>query len=271
MPLTPLFDTIGPHARAVADLVLFDSVVTGDFDAPLAIRPDRVRLAVSRAHYFSDLDPEVARVASEALRRLTDAGVGLVEDDVPDLTRLVEGANFPVIYHDTVPMIASYLREFDTGITFEELLGMASAGVRENLEARSVAGGRLWVSPERYAAAREVHRPALQEAFRAYFRATGASAIVSPTTLVPATPIGEDQEIEIGGSKLPFKVAMSRNVAPASCAGIPGLVLCAGLTRDGLPVGIELDGPAGADRDLLALGLTLERVLGEAPVPEHVA
>src|SRR5581483_9917331 len=30
MPLTTIFDTVGPHARSVADLILFDSVVTGD-------------------------------------------------------------------------------------------------------------------------------------------------------------------------------------------------------------------------------------------------
>jgi Asp-tRNA(Asn)/Glu-tRNA(Gln) amidotransferase A subunit family amidase len=60
---------------------------------------------------------------------------------------------------------------------------------------------------------------------------------------------------------------MSRNIAPGSCAGIPGLALAAGLTRDGLPVGMEFDGPAGADRDLLALGQALEAVIGRPPAP----
>jgi mandelamide amidase len=44
-------------------------------------------------------------------------------------------------------------------------------------------------------------------------------------------------------------------------------VLCAGRTRDGLPVGIELDGPAGSDRALLALGLTLEPVISRTAPP----
>jgi mandelamide amidase len=127
------------------------------------------------------------------------------------------------------------------------------------------------VSDEVYAQARDVHRPALQQAFEACFRATGAAAIVYPTTLVPATPIGQDQEVEIGGKKMPFRTAMSRNVAPASCAGLPGLVLCAGLTRDGLPVGIEFAGAADSDRDLLALGRTLESVIGRPPAPPAIA
>lgn len=270
MPLAPLFDTIGPQARAVADLVLFDSAVTGDFTPPPSAPPSKVRLALSRTHYFAGLDPEVARVTSEALEKLAGAGVAFVEADVPDLRRLVDAANFPVIYHDSVPSIRGYLREFETGVTVDRLIALASASVRENLEARSHAGGRLWVSDQAYAAARDVHRPALQVAFRGYFRQTGATAILYPTTLVPATPIGQDQEVEIGGQKVPFRTAMSRNIAPGSCAGLPGLVLCAGLTRDGLPVGIELDAPAGADRDLLAVGETLERILGRPAAPRAV-
>ena len=267
MPLAPLFDTLGAQARTVRDLALFDSVVTGEPSAAPTVRPGTLRLAVARTHYFAGLDPEVERVTSEALAKLRDAGVTVVEADVPDVTRLVEAANFPIIFHDSLPSIRRYLAEFETGVTVEELIARASPGVRENLEARSRPGGRLWVSAETYAAAREIHRPALQEALRGYFRQTAAAAIAYPTTLVPATPIGEDQEVVIGGERVPFRTAMSRNIAPASCAGLPGLVLCAGFTRDGLPVGIELDGPAGTDRDLLALGQTVEGLLGRPPTP----
>jgi mandelamide amidase len=266
MPLTPLFDAVGPLAREVADLSLFDSVMIGDFTPLAAVRPDAVRLAVSPTPYFAGLHPEVARVANEAMERLAEAGVAFVEAEVEDLTAHVDAANYPIICHDTVRMIQGYLREFETGVTFEELLAMVGENIRDSLEAR-VPGGRLWVSDEAYAAARDVHRPALQEAFARCFRATGASAIVYPTTLMPAPPIGQELEVEIGGRRLPLRTAMARNIAPASCAGLPGLVLCAGLTNEGLPVGIEFAGPAGTDRDLLALGQTLEGILGRPPAP----
>ena len=266
MPLTPLFDAVGPLAREVADLCLFDSVMIGDFTPLAAVRPDAVRLAVSPTQYFAGLHPEVARVANEAMERLAEAGVAFVEAEVEDLTAHVDAANYPIICHDTVRMIKGYLREFETGVTFEQLLGMVGENIRDSLEAR-VPGGRLWVSDEAYAVARDVHRPALQEAFARCFRSTGASAFVYPTTLMPAPPIGQELEVEIGGRRLPLRTAMARNIAPASCAGLPGLVLCAGLTRDGLPVGVELDGPAGTDRALLAVGQTLESILGRPPAP----
>lgn len=266
MPLTPLFDTVGPHARAVADLALFDSVMTGDFNALPPVPAKTVRLALARSQYFTDLDPEVARVTSAAIDKLRQAGVTVVEVEVERLVERVEAANYAIICHDTVAAIRGYLREFDTGVSFEQLLERVGDNIREPLEART-PGRRLWVADETYAQARDVHRPALQHAFERCFETSDVAAVVYPTTLVPATPIGEDQEVEIAGRRLPFRTAMARNVAPASCAGIPSLVLCAGLTRDGLPVGIEFAGPAGADRRLLALGQTLETIIGRPPAP----
>ncbi|MDH4065092.1 MAG: amidase family protein, partial [Acidobacteriota bacterium] len=48
IPITPLFDQVGPHARTVADLVLFDSVVSGEAGLLVPAPLDRVRLAVAR-------------------------------------------------------------------------------------------------------------------------------------------------------------------------------------------------------------------------------
>ena len=60
---------------------------------------------------------------------------------------------------------------------------------------------------------------------------------------------------------------MARNIAPGSTAGLPGLILPAGIASGGLPIALELDGPAGSDRSLLALGLIAEHALGAIPAP----
>ena len=59
-----------------------------------------------------------------------------------------------------------------------------------------------------------------------------------------------------------------RNTDPASNAGLPGLSLFAGMTKAGLPVGLEIDGPLGSDARLLGLGLSIEALLGTAPAPK---
>ena len=52
-----------------------------------------------------------------------------------------------------------------------------------------------------------------------------------------------------------------RNTDPGSNAGIPGISLPAPVAPAALPVGIELDGPMGSDRQLLAIALAIETYL----------
>jgi mandelamide amidase len=49
---------------------------------------------------------------------------------------------------------------------------------------------------------------------------------------------------------------------------MPCLVLPAGLTSTGLPIGFEFDALPGHDRELLALGWSLEKTLGPIPAPK---
>ena len=84
VPISPLFDQVGPHARSVADLVLFDSVAAGAAAAGASRTPQPVslrgmRLGVVRDYWFEGLDPEVERITELALERLKSAGVVLVE------------------------------------------------------------------------------------------------------------------------------------------------------------------------------------------------
>jgi len=73
--------------------------------------------------------------------------------------------------------------------------------------------------------------------------------------------------LNVNGRPIPFDTAIARNIDPGSTAGLPGLVLPAGLTPGGLPVALEFDGPAGSDRALLSVGMSLERALGALPAP----
>jgi mandelamide amidase len=267
IPITPLFDQVGPHARTVRDLVLFDTVVAAD-ESPLPPVPvEKLRLGVARGYYFDRLDSEIERVSSDALRKLEDSGVVLVEAEVPGLSRLIEEITDAIQVHDVVPMIAKYLEEFGAGVSIDELLAKASADVKKDLELHSVPGAPSPISEDRYLAARDVALPALRETFRAYFQEHGVDALVFPATMVPALPIGEETEVEIRGEKVSFATAVSRNIAPGSTAGLPGLVVPCGLTAKGLPVSLELDAPSGRDRAVLALGLALEGVLGRIPPP----
>ena len=112
-----------------------------------------------------------------------------------------------------------------------------------------------------------VRLAALRAAMRAYFADQRITALAYPPTLTAALPIGEDTETTIGGEQVPVPEVMARNIAHGSAVGMACLVLPAGLTRAGLPVGVGFDMLPGKDEELLALGLTLESVLGPIPPP----
>src|ERR1700680_2015597 len=64
VPISTLFDQVGPHARSVDDLALFDSVVTGDWNALRAAELKGVKLGVGRKYWYSGLEAEVERIAN---------------------------------------------------------------------------------------------------------------------------------------------------------------------------------------------------------------
>src|SRR6516165_6125473 len=67
MPLTVnKFDQVGPLARSVADLLMFDLAVTGERGPVSQVPLEGTRIGLV-PEYWSGLDPEVERVGSEAL------------------------------------------------------------------------------------------------------------------------------------------------------------------------------------------------------------
>lgn len=266
-PISSLFDQAGPHARSVADIALFDAVASGDHQ-PLAVPSLKgIRLAVARGYFYAGLDAEVERLTAAALAKLTAAGAEIIEADVPDLDNLIGLITDQVQNHDVRIELPKYLKAYGASVRFEDVVAQASPDIRAIFERDVLPGGPGFVSEEAYRAAVDVHLPKLRRTYRDYFARTGAKAMVLPATMVTAPRIGEDREVQIRGQAVPFDVAVARNIAPGSTAGLPGLVLPVGVADDGLPVAIELDGPAASDRSLLALGVAVERVLGPVTPP----
>jgi Asp-tRNA(Asn)/Glu-tRNA(Gln) amidotransferase A subunit family amidase len=267
VPISPLFDQVGPHARSVADLALFDSVVANDWQRLQAAPLKGLRLGIVRDYWFTDLDPEVERQTELALARLKEAGALIVETQLPGLASLIDLTTDAVQNHDVRIALPAYLKEYGAGVDFDTLVAQASPDIQRVFRSDVLPGGANFVTEPKYAAARDQYLPALRRLYQDYFARSGVAAMVFPTTLVPAPRIGEETTVDVGGRPLPFDTAVARNIAPGSTAGVPGLVLPVGLTHAGLPVSIEFDAPAGADRALLALGLSAERALGTVPAP----
>jgi indoleacetamide hydrolase len=266
-PITALFDQVGPISRGLRDIELFDSVVAGEHGPLVVPQLSTVRLAVCRRYFFDGLEPEVARVTDAALSRLRAAGVTLVETEMPELSDLVGKITDQVQYHDTQPSLTRYLAEYNTGVTFEELVAQAGPDIRATFAQYVLAQGSDVVTDAVYRKAVEDYLPRLRAVLRETFTRTRTVALVFPATMTTAPRIGDEGTLLIGGRKVSFEDAMSRNIAPGSTVGAPGLVIPAGLSANGMPVALEFDGPTGSDRALLGLGIAAEHALGTVPPP----
>jgi mandelamide amidase len=149
IPLSPVFDQVGPQARTIKDLALFDSVVTGDTSPVEPIPLLGVRLGVVRDYWYTDLDPEVERITDTVLTRLRGSGVKIIESPLPEIANVHDLITTPVITHDVRFSIDQYLKEYRTSLTFEELVERASPGIRADLR-QVFPGGSDYVADSKY-------------------------------------------------------------------------------------------------------------------------
>jgi len=159
---------------------------------------------------------------------------------------------------------------------------VAGPALRDSLQAilHGVFGPRVIVewfaSTAERAGVRNGYRHPGQLGCDRFAAAIGARALFPDQELLVAT-CGTATTIDVvngsstvtinGGPAVDEFATYIRNTDPGSNAGNPGLALPAGMTRSGLPVGIELDGPLGSDRRLLAIAMAFETVLGRLPAP----
>ncbi len=269
-PISTTRDTLGPMARTVADLALLDSVIAGT-PLPTAKPLAGLRVGIPTS-FWQGLDDSVRPVAQAARKKLSDAGVVFVEADLKGIWELNNLVSFQLALHEPVRDIPAYLAANKAPVrTVQEVANaLASPDVQGAFGA--ILGDVFGAA---YDAAINTHRPAMQALYANYFRANQVDAVLFPTTVLAAPPIDAAQ----GSGKLSYTVdgivqkdketfnTCIRNTDPCTNAGIPSLSIPAGLTAGGLPVGMQIDGPLGSDRDLLAMGMAFESVWGPIRSP----
>lgn len=245
-PLSPALDTVGVLARSVETAARALAVISGPdgaaavrgpFDDGAALGADvrGRRLAAIPLDELGEVHPEVAGLYEAALGRLAEAGL------------VVEVVRPPYALE----------RSFAPN-------GMLMAGEgwriwRERIErhaermdpwiVRRFEAGRE-VTDERLAAAHR-QRAEDQVAFHAWL--ADWDGLVSPTCPIPAPPIDEVDETVS---------PLSRLTRAANYLDLPGISVPCGLTREGLPAGLQILGRPQDETGVVALGAAFERVSG---------
>jgi len=268
VPLFHTRDTPGFMARSAGDIALLDAVASDEHERP-AIGLRGLRIGLPGAAYFDGVEQRVSEVIESELRRLSRLGVAFIDAPPPEFGPAL-GEVTDIIRAWELPRdIAGYLRETGARVSFEEVLAaIADPHVRDDVAFALTDSDRHGLEQ----AYREVVYgvlPRHRAAYSAYFRKHDLAAIAFPTTPLAPTPI--DANVEVLLDDHPVSIWRTlRNTVPATLRAAPGISLPAGVTGDGLPVGLELDGAPGADRDLLAIAIAWEGAhpgLPEPPAP----
>lgn len=259
VPLCPTFDHIGPMARSVRDVALLLGLLAGrdprdpataarpraDYGStlrsPSRARKRPLRLGWPGDYFWETLDEEVRRVAETAARTFEVQGAVIEHISLPHLSESVEAS--------THIALAEARRVHESAGYFPARAAEYSEEVRKRLEMGAD------VRAVDYLAALEA-RKQVQADFAAAFKRV--DAIVAPTVPVTAPAIGESR-VRIGAEEESVRSALIRLNRPANFTGLPAISVPCGLTRAGLPVGLQLIGRAFDEATLLCLASAYEQ------------
>lgn len=237
-PLAPSTDTVGPLARTVEDLRLLIAAL-GPALAPAPHRRRRVGIV---GELFGR-DAAIIAQCEAALERLAGSGVTLVA--LPPLPPALDpGSGEHIVDAEFAAAFDTYLQtNFVPGTAPRDLAGLLEGGEylpdhAAALRARIAAKGR----ETRSILAR--HR-ALTAHLDKVRRALELDAFAYPTSQVVPTSLDNPR-----GGWAPELAART---------GWPAVTVCAGLTPQAMPVGIEFLAPAGHEAVILGLAATVER------------
>jgi amidase len=246
---------IGPLTRTVSDAALLLDALSGnhsdDLHAPpappepysqaITREPRPLRIALSLRHPFSGapvkLHPEIRAAAQRLAGVLRELGHTVGEADprygLMGLTLVARGQAGVSEWVGRVP---------DISLLDPRTRGTARIG---GLLSRTVLGLARRLEPL-------LHRRVGSSFDR-------ADVILTPTSARPPLRIGATDDL--GGWATDQMIAGACPYTwPWNVLGWPAVSVPAGLTADGLPVGVQLLGPANSEATLLSLAAQLERV-----------
>lgn len=266
---------VGPLARTVDDLELVLDVVAGPDDADAAAWS--LRLPPPRGKALGDyrlriwLDDEACPVDREvvaALRRAADA--------LSDAGARIEEAPPPISMADSIRLHRMLLKGVAcSGLDDEMFAGLRRLAAAADPGDHSVhADHARWLTMSKRdwnVANEERHRT--RAAWAEFFAQN--DAFLSPTILCPAIPHDhspslEDRTILVDGEPRPYWDQVCW-IAPAGAAHLPAVSMPAGVTAEGLPVGLQIAAPYLEDRTALDVARCADAVLGGFAAPPRYA
>jgi aspartyl-tRNA(Asn)/glutamyl-tRNA(Gln) amidotransferase subunit A len=267
-------DQVGPFGRTVREAALLAQVISGyderdstsvalpvpDFVGSLERDPKGLRLGVPKEYFGAGLDPEVRDSVESAIRALTAQGAVRVEVSLP-LTEFGIAAYYIVAPCEASSNLARYdgVHYGHRAKNYSDVVSLISKSRQEGFGAevtRRIILGTFALSSGYYDAyynrALKVRRRIKEDFDRAFDQ---CDVIVGPTSPTPAFPVGAKASDPLA-MYLCDVYTVSTNLA-----GLPGVSVPCGMTRSGLPIGLQVQGRVFDDLGVLQAARAFERAL----------
>lgn len=269
-------DQAGPFARTVRDCAIMLRSMAGhdpkdttsvdrpvpDYEAAVGASVKGMRIGLPKEYRVPGMAAEIEALWQRGAQWLADAGAAVVEVSLPH-TRYA----LPAYYIVAPAEASSNLARYD-GVRYglraaaRDITGMyettRAVGFGPEVRRRIMIGTYVLSAgyyDAYYVRAQKV-RTLIKRDFEACFRA-GIDAILTPATPSPAFGIGEQ------GSTDPTEMYLNDIfTVTVNMAGLPGISVPGGLDAQGLPLGLQLIGPAFAEETLFAVGHVIEQAAG---------
>lgn len=248
------FGVEGPMGRTVADTALVLAALAGPDPLDAVSRP------IDPSLFLAPLEPaEAPRVGW-----IGDVGGSFVCDDEPmALARHVAGVLGTAVELDLALAGAERIFRVIRGISYRglaaaftpEQIGQMKATVQENMAyGQSITADDI---VEVDGLRSKLHRQ-LHDLFHQ------VDVLALPTTQVAAFPTDWEFPTVVGGQAMTDYLGWMMSCCVITATGCPAISIPAGFTSDGLPVGLQLVAPIGAERRLLEVAAAIE-----AAAPHH--
>jgi aspartyl-tRNA(Asn)/glutamyl-tRNA(Gln) amidotransferase subunit A len=231
IPLSWSLDHVGPLAATVGDAAAVLQTIAGydpldicsadvpadDYVSGLGGRTKKLRVGIPRKYFCDDLDEEVRAAMEQALVVISTlvAEVREMQIDVPT-DRTVQAAESFAYHADNI----AHKAEMYQPETLRRLRSGEKISATEYIQRR---------------------RDQDKERRRAHELFADVDLLVTPTIPIPAPAIADLKRDP--AALRPAELVLLRNTRPFNVWGLPAISVPCGLTKNGLPIGLQIAGP----------------------------
>jgi aspartyl-tRNA(Asn)/glutamyl-tRNA(Gln) amidotransferase subunit A len=233
-PLAWSLDHVGPMCRTAADAALLlggMSGVTPQYNRNVKA----LQLGIPRALFFDKIDPQLEKAVAEAAKVLASLTANTKEVVLPEIPMSSQLTFFPEAYARIITAEAYAFHE--------DMLNQHPERYHPGTR-KSIEGGATVTTPQYIRAHRQMQQ----------LRANSTRLFENVELLI--TPSAPGPAFKFGSGDLVFL----RNAAYWNLYGLPSISIPCGFTTDGLPLGLQITGPAGRDDTVLSLASAYQQV-----------